>query len=250
MAAGHNNVAAVGTSASNAKYGTSYLASYSQGTSHAQVAVLKANLRQYRSITPSYLWTSTTSLEGNTSNSFDAATKANLIVFQNNTGLTADGIYGAGSRNAMHASIGVSPKGWVRIFKSTPGYVNYNDTAEGLSADATYKLDHSWCTSACRDTLYSLGYSFYSYYNKLIQVNDACLLDGADTPEHSTHQTGTEVDIRNAGLTTAQATKFLEICIANANVKRVIYYTTHGLTSNKILVQSDHGDHFHVDTFS
>ncbi|WP_052770038.1 peptidoglycan-binding protein [Paenibacillus sp. IHB B 3415] len=248
MAAGHNNVAAVGTANSNSIYGTNFLGVYSQGSTHAQVAVLKANLRQYRSITPSYLWTSTPSLEGNTSNTFDAATTANLKVFQSNSGLTADGSYGAGSRNAMHASIGVSPRGWVRIFKSTSGYINYNDTVVGLANDATYKLDHAWCTSSCRDTLYSIGYAFYSTYSKLIEVNDGSLMDGADTPEHSTHQTGREVDIRNAGLTAAEAKKFLEICVANANVSRVIYYTNHGLTSSKIYIRADHADHFHVDT--
>lgn len=250
MAAGHNNVAAVGTSASNTEYGTSFLSSYSQGVSHAQVAILKDNLRTYRGITPSYLWSGVASLSGNTSNSFDADTKANLMVFQGNEGLTADGVYGQASRNAMHRMIGISPNGWVRVFKSTPAYINYNDTTTGLAAEYEYLLDYSWVTSTTRDTLYSLGYDFYSNYSKKIEINDASLIDGAQPPEHLTHKTGLEVDIRNSGMTSPQEKKFLEICIANPNVKRVLFYTKHGLTSTKIEIRADHDDHFHIDTFN
>lgn len=248
MAAGHNNVAAVGTTDSNQFYTTNFQSTYRLGNSHAQVSVLKDNLRTYRSITPSYLWTSVPSLAGNTSNTFDSDTDANLKTFQQNEGLTDDGIYGAESRNSMHRMIGVSPESYVRVFKSTAGYTNYNDTTNGLSGDSKFKLDYSWVTSTTRDTLYSLGYSFYQSYSKKIEINDCSLIDGALTPEHQTHRSGKEIDVRNYGMTAAQEKKFLELCVANSNVRQVIFYTNHGLTSSKIKVDAKHNDHFHVDT--
>ncbi|CAH1189937.1 hypothetical protein PAECIP111893_00035 [Paenibacillus plantiphilus] len=248
MAAGHNNVAAVGTSASNAYFTKSFLSSYSQGVSHAQVVILKDNLRTYRKSTPSDLWTGIASLSGNTSPLFDADTGANLAVFQRNEDLITDGIYGAASRNAMHRTIGLSSKGWVRVLKSAPGYMNYNDTPNGLAADAAYKLDYSWVTSTTRDTLHALGYDFYLNTGKKIEVNDASLIDGVQSPEHSTHKSGKEMDIRNNRMTAAQEKKWLELCIAHSNVKRIIFHTKHGLTSGKVVIDAHHQDHFHIHT--
>lgn len=250
MAAGHNNVAAVGTSASNAHYGTNFLGSYRQGISHAQVAVLKDNLRAYRGAAPTCLWSEAASLAGNTSPIFDADTEANLMVFQRNEHLTVDGIYGAASRNAMHRVIGISPKGWVRISNSMPGSMNYNDTPAGLSSDASYKLDHSWATSRTRDTMYSLGHDFYREYSKAIELNDASLIDGADTPEHVGHRNGRVIDIRNSGMTAGQEAKFLELCAAHPNVARVLFHTKHGRSSTKLAYAPGHNDHFHVETSS
>ncbi|MFD1738842.1 peptidoglycan-binding protein [Bacillus salitolerans] len=250
MAAGHNNVAAVGTSDSNAEYGTNFKSTYRLGDSHEQVAVLKANLRDYRGKTPSNLWIGIPSLIGNTSTYFDSATDDNLAVFQMNEGLTVDGIYGNSARSAMHAFLGVSPLGFVRVYKSTYGYSNYNDTSSGLSADAKYKLDHSWVTSATRNTLAEIGQQYRDIFGTKIELNDGCLIDGENTPEHSTHEDGKDMDIRNAGMTAAQEKKLLEILIANSNVDKVLFYKNHGLSSSKIIVRSDHADHFHVDFFN
>ncbi|AEI45603.1 hypothetical protein KNP414_07093 [Paenibacillus mucilaginosus KNP414] len=246
-AAGHANVAAVGTASSNSFYGVSYQSSYSLGQTHSQIAVLKNNLRAWRAYgSNESLFTGVAPITS-TSGTFDQATKDNLIVFQRNKGLTADGIYGAASRNAMHGAIGSSPRGYVRI-KNTTHYTNYNDTATGLSNDGTYKLDHSFVTPSTKTTLDQIAASFYGTYAKKLEINDASLIDGADTPEHSSHQDGKSVDVRNSGMTADQEKKFLEIAVANPNVSQVLFYTKHGLTSSKIVVRSDHADHFHLST--
>lgn len=248
MAAGHHNVAAVGTAASNAHFTKKFLASYCEGVSHPQVSVLKDNLRRYKSSTSIHLWSGAASLDGNTSDVFDADTKANLMVFQGNEKLTVDGVYGAASRNAMHRVIGESPLGWVRIHTTMPVYINYNDTPAGLSKDAGYKLDHSWVTSAARDTLYSLAYDFYMIYGKKIEYNDASLIDGADTPEHKTHNNGKTVDVRTSGMTKGQETMFLQLCVDHPNVSKIIFYTNRGFASSKIAYAPGHKDHFHIET--
>jgi hypothetical protein len=58
---------------------------------------------------------------------------------------------------------------------------------------------------------------------------------------------GKDADIRNANLTTAQQKTFLQLCVDNPGVSAVLYYTKHGINSNKIIVRADHSDHFHVD---
>ncbi|WP_281884954.1 peptidoglycan-binding protein [Paenibacillus sp. YYML68] len=241
--AGHANVAAVGTASSNSFYGVSYQSTYSYGQTHTQIGVLKSNLKTWRSYNESY-FTGIPKITS-TDNYFDTATRDNLKKFQSLKGLTADGIYGAASRNAMHASLGFSPKGYVRV-GNTSIYTNYNDTASGLAGDSTYKLDHSYVTSSTLTTLGQIAQGFYNTYYKKLEINDASLIDGADTPEHSTHMDGKTVDIRNAGMTAAQEKKVIELAVANSNVKQVIFYTTHGVVSSKILVRADHADHFHL----
>ncbi|MFN0224257.1 peptidoglycan-binding protein [Paenibacillus sp. KR2-11] len=246
-AAGHANVAAVGTAASNSTFGVSYQASYSLGQTHAQIAVLKANLKAWRAYgNNGSLFTGVQQITS-TNGTFDQATKDNLVVFQKAKGLTADGIYGAGSRNAMHGAIGASPKGYVRI-KDTSHYINYNDTAAGLSADSKYKLDHSYVTPSTKTTLDQVAASYFAAYGKKLEINDGSLIDGENTPEHETHMDGKSVDIRNAGLTEAQAKKFIQIAIANPNVSKVLYYKNLGIVSDKIEVRADHADHFHLTT--
>ncbi|MFC0212231.1 peptidoglycan-binding domain-containing protein [Paenibacillus chartarius] len=246
-AAGHSNVAAVGTSSSNSFYGVSYQSTYSFGQTHTQIGILKNNLKAWRAYGSNESYFTGVAQITSTTNYFDQATVDNLKVFQRVKGLTADGIYGAASRNAMHAAIGSSPKGYVRVGNSSY-YINYNDTATGLSGDSTYKLDHSYVTPSTLTTIGQVAQSFYSSYAKKLEINDASLIDGADTPEHSSHQDGKSVDIRNAGMTAAQEKKFLEIAVANANVSKVLFYTNHGLTSTKIEVRADHADHFHLST--
>lgn len=245
--AGHSNVAAVGTASSNSFYGVSYQSSYSFGQTHAQIGVLKNNLKAWRAFGSNESHFTGVAKITSTDNYFDQATKDNLIVFQQVKGLSADGIYGAGSRNAMHAAIGSSPKGYVRV-GNTSYYINYNDTASGLSGDSTYKLDHSYVTSSAKTTLDQVALSFYNTYSKKLEINDASLIDGADTPEHSSHQDGKSVDIRNSGMSAAEEKKFLEIAVANSNVSKVLFYKNHGLTSTKIEVRADHADHFHLST--
>ncbi|MEK8132625.1 peptidoglycan-binding protein [Paenibacillus filicis] len=247
--AGHSNVAAVGTADSNSFYGVSYQSSYSLGQTHAQIGVLKNNLKAWRAYGNNESYFGTVPKITSTNNTFDQATKDNLIVFQQVKGLTADGIYGAGSRNAFHAAIGSSPLGYVRV-GNTSYYINYNDTSEGLAKDIKYRLDHSYVTPSTKTTLDQVAQGFYNTYSKKLEVNDASLIDGADTPEHSSHQDGKSVDIRNAGLTDAQAKKFLELAVANSNVTKVYYYKNHGLTSSKIEIRADHADHFHLATIN
>lgn len=248
-AAGHNNIAAVGSSSSNSFYSTSYASSYSLGTTHEQVKVLKQNLKDWRAYGSNGALFAGVAAITSTDGYFDQATKDNLKVFQAAKGLTADGIYGQASRNAFHAALGYSPKGYVRI-KDTTHYINYNDTAAGRSADAAYLLDHSWITPAGKTTLDQVASSFFTAYSKKLELNDGSLIDGADTPEHSTHQSGKELDIRNkfgtTAMTTAQEKKLLEIAVANANVEKILFYTKHGLTSTKVVLDSNHADHFHI----
>lgn len=248
-AAGHYKLAAVGTSASNALYGTNYYNYYSIGMTHAQIKVLKQNLKAWRAYgTNSQHFVNVapiTSLDGY----FDQATKDNLKVFQAVKGLTADGVYGSATRNAFHASMGVSPKGFVRL-GSTATYENYNDTSSGIAADSAYRLDHSWVTRSVKTAIDQIASSFYSIYGKKLQINDASLIDGAYTPEHSSHRSGKELDIRmkfnSTVMTTAQQKKLLEIIVNNPNVERVLFYSKHGLTSSKIVLDSSHSGHVHI----
>ncbi|MCG7408937.1 peptidoglycan-binding protein [Paenibacillus sp. ACRRX] len=249
-AAGHNNVAAVGTAASNTKYGTSFQSTYALGQTHAQVAVLKQNLKDWRAYGSNESYFAGVAKITSTNGNFDQATKDNLKVFQTVKGLTSDGIYGAGSRNALHAAIGSSPVGYVRL-KDTSHYINYNDTTAGIAADASYKLDHSWVTPATKTALDQVASSFYSTYSKKLEINDGSLIDGDDTPEHAGHRNGKNLDIRNkfgtTAMTPAQEKKFLEIAIANSSVTKIRFSNTYGLTSSKLIQDSTHADHFHLD---
>lgn len=248
-AAGHHKLAAVGTSASNAIYGTNYYNYYSIGMSHAQIKVLKQNLKAWRAYGTNSKHFGNVAPITSSNGYFDQATKDNLMVFQKVKGLTADGVYGSATRNAFHASMGVSPKGFVRL-KDTAHYVNYNDTSVGISADAAYRLDHSWITSSGKTAIDQIASSFYSIYGQKLQLNDASLIDGAYTPEHSSHRSGKELDIRakfgSTAMTTAQQKKLLEIIVSNSNVERVLFHTKHGLTSSKIVVDSSHNGHIHI----
>lgn len=248
-AAGHYKLAAVGTSASNALYGTNYYNYYSIGMTHSQIKVLKENLKAWRAYGNNSKHFVNVAPITSFNGYFDQATKDNLKVFQAVKGLTADGVYGAATRNAFHASMGVSPKGYVRL-GTTSTYENYNDTATGIAADAAYRLDHSWITPTGKKGIDQIASSFYSIYGKKLQLNDASLIDGAYTPEHSSHRSGKELDVRakfgSTAMTTAQQKKLLEIIVSNPNVERVLYYTKHGLTSSKIVVNSSHSGHFHI----
>lgn len=250
-AAGHTSVAAIGTSSSNAFYGTSFQSYYVFGQTHAQIAVLKQNLKNWRAWgTNENHFTGVANITS-TNGYFDQATKDNLKVFQAVKGLAVDGSYGPASRNAFHGAFGgISPKGFVRI-SNTTNYINYNDTANGLAGDATYKLDHSWVTPEAKTALDQVAKSFFTAINKKLEINNGSLIDGVDTPEHETHMDGKDLDVRNkfgtTAMTAAEEKKFLEICVANSNVAQVLFYTKHGLTSSKIIVRADHADHFHVD---
>ncbi|MCK5762847.1 MAG: peptidoglycan-binding protein [Clostridiales bacterium] len=250
MSWGHDNIATIGTAALNSYAGTSFLSTLSYGTSHAEVSILKGNLRDYRILMENQdpgCFSGVPSLTGNTSQSFDNDTKLNLQKFQQLEGLSTDGIYGQASRNRMALAVGVSSKGYVRMNAYTTTYINYNDTSAGMSADSTYKLDHSWLTSSALTTIGQLASTFKVATNKRLEINDCCLIDGANTPEHSSHENGKDADIRNAGLTTTEQVAFLNACVANSGVNQVLYYSKLGIVSNKIIVDSNHTDHFHVD---
>lgn len=252
MARGHANIAAVGTATLNSKWNTTFKTSYKKDDVHAEVAVLKQNLRDYRALYPanSPNWTGVPSLNNNTSTTFDANTETVLKKFQSLEGLTSDGIYGQGSRNRMAAKVGVSPKGFVRVSNGT-NYINYNDTSGGLSGDSEYRLDHSWVTPATRNIIVALADAFYAATSKKLEINDCSLIDGTESPEHNTHKTGKEIDVRNAGLTAAQEKAFLKACIDHADVQRVIFHTKHSLSDPNGKIEtgiSGHDNHFHVDT--
>lgn len=187
------------------------------------------------------------SLTGNTTQTFDSDTKSNLEKFQQLEGLSVDGVYGAASRNRMSLAVGDSSQDYVRLNAYTSTYINYNDTSAGISGDATYKLDHSWLTSSALSTISQLASSFKSSSGKKLEINDCCLIDGENTPEHASHENGKDADVRNAGLSTSEQQAFLNACVSNSGVQQVIYYTNHGISSSKIVIDANHDDHFHVD---
>lgn len=249
MSWGHGNIAAIGTSKLNAHAGVNFKESYKLGDIHSEIPILKQNLREYRQIVEQYLddFQGVPSLGGNTSQTFDNTTDANLKIFQRLEGVTQDGIYGQSSRNKMMNIIGISPVGLVRLSPYSSNYTNYNDTSAGMSGDSVYKLDHSWLYLSAKTTIEQLALNFRQSTGKKLEVNDCCLIGLEDTPEHSSHMDGKDADIRNANLTTAQQKIFLQLCVDNPGVSAVLYYTKHGINSNKIIVRADHSDHFHVD---
>lgn len=246
MAKGHGNIAAIGTATLNTVWGTNFLSTLSMGTTHTEVSVLKENLRAYKVKFPYYFY-SVPSLNGNTSTLFDTNTDLNLKAFQISEGITQDGIYGQSSRNRMSLRVGTSSKGFVRLIPSTSNYINFNDTSAGMIGDATYKLDHSWVTSSTRSALESIASDFKNVTGKKLEINDCSLIDGANTPEHSSHENGKDVDIRNNNLTQTEQTAVLNACAANSSVERILYYSKLGSTSTKIVIDSGHSSHFHVD---
>lgn len=246
MSWGHANIAAIGTTQLNSYAGTNFKSILQSGDVHAEVSTLKDNLRVYKSKYPFYFGNVPT-LDGNGTDTFDNDTKLNLQVFQLTEGLSTDGTYGQTSRNRMALKIGASPKGFIRLPVSTSNYINYNDTSSGMSSDSRYKLDHSWLDRSAFRALESIASSYKAQTGKRLEVNDCCLIDGANTPEHKSHEDGKDADFRNAGLSTSEAKALLSICIANSGVSKVLYYTNHGINSNKIKVRSDHADHFHID---
>ncbi|MNW39905.1 hypothetical protein D3C74_170070 [compost metagenome] len=84
--------------------------------------------------------------------------------------------------------------------------------------DKLFLLDHSWLTKDALKTVSQLADSFRTAtsVSKILEINDCSLIDGEDTPEHDSHQTGTIMDIRNSGMTEEEEKKFLEICNENA----------------------------------
>ncbi|MGM1020399.1 MAG: hypothetical protein ACQEXV_07620 [Bacillota bacterium] len=91
-----------------------------------------------------------------------------------------------------------------------------------------------------------LADSFHGASGKALQINDCSLIDGAVTPEHSSHQTGKAFDIRNFGFSTEEEKKFLEICLEHSKISKVLFYDLHGLPSGKLEEDICHKDHFHV----
>lgn len=246
MAKGHDNIAAIGSEKLNEKWGVSFKPLLRREDQHDEVAVLKDNLRMYRNGSTAD-WDSVPKLDGNNTPLFDADTEANVIRFQKLESLQADGIYGQASRNKMAAKIGKSSKGFVRLHPGDQShYINYNDTPEGLRADSVYELDHSWVTAETLNVLEKLADQFYKERNIRLEINDCSLIDGANTPEHASHQSGRELDIRNAGFSAEDEKKFLEICLAEDMVEGVLFHTLHGLTGDKLRADACHKDHFHV----
>ncbi|MGF7058543.1 peptidoglycan-binding protein [Brassicibacter mesophilus] len=250
MSWGHGNVAAIGTSSLNSYAGVNFKSTLRLGDVHSEVPALKQNLRDYRLEYERYGGTDfngVPSLSGNTSQTFDSATEANLKVFQQLEGLTQDGIYGQASRNRMMFAEGVSSVGNVRLAPYTSTYTNYNDTSSGMSADSTYKLDHSWLRVSAKSTLERLALDFKNATGVKLQINDCCLINDEDTPDHASHSGGKDADIRSTVMTTEQQKTFLQLCVNNSGVAQVLFGTNHGINSSKIVVRSDHADHFHVD---
>jgi len=250
MSWGHGNVAAIGTSSLNSYANTNFKTTYRLGDIHSEIPYLKQNLRDYRFEYEKYGGTDFSgipSLSGNTTQTFDNATEANLKVFQMLEGLTQDGIYGQASRNRMMFAEGVSSEGLVRLAPYTSTYINYNDTSSGLSADSTYRLDHSWLYPSAMATLGELALGFKNTTGKKLEINDCCLINNENTPEHASHADGKDADIRSTVLTTAQQKTFLQLCVDNPGVAQVLFGTNHGIISSKIVVRADHADHFHVD---
>lgn len=107
----------------------------------------------------------------------------------------------------------------------------------------------SWLTPESYDILLGLAQELKQQTGKKIQVNDCCLIDGYDTPEHFTHTDGKDADIRNANMELNEEKIFLQLCIDNNSVQQVIYYTQYDLydSNDKIKIDSSHDDHFHVD---
>lgn len=247
MSKGQGNIAAIGTSALNNKWGTTYKEILRRDDIHMEVAVLKNNLREYRSHS-SEDWNNIPDITDVSSEIFDEQTEKNLIQFQKIEGLIADGIYGQSSRNRMAAKIGVSPKGFIRLDSPVGGtYVNFNDTKEGMDKDKTYLLDHSWLTKEALQTVSQIADSFYTTTSRTLEINDCSLIDGEDTPEHEGHQTGKVMDIRNAGMDEEQERKFLEICSGHAQITKILFHKNHGIVSEKIILEANHNDHFHVE---
>lgn len=248
MAKGHGNVAAIGSEKLNAKWNTNFKPSLQKGDMHPEVTVLKSNLQSYRFQTMGD-WSTVPELTGNVSESFDEYTEQNLIKFQQMEGLEADGIYGQASRNKLATRIGKSVKGYVRLASPNGSYyINFNDTKEGLKKDADFKLDHSWVTIEAANVIDQLAKTYHAATNRILEINDCSLIDGEDTPEHETHQTGREIDIRNVGMSPKEEKKFLELCIENPGVKIVYFHNLYSMSSSKLKMDSKHKDHFHVET--
>ncbi|EOD01790.1 peptidoglycan-binding domain-containing protein [Caldisalinibacter kiritimatiensis] len=213
MSWGHGNIAAIGTAELNNHADTNFQEAYRKEDTHPEIVILKRNLRDYRIEYERYGGTEfdgVPSLSGNTSQTFDSVTEANLKVFQKLEGLTEDGIYGQASRNRMMFAEGISSTGNVRLAPYTSTYINYNDTSSGMSADSTYKLDHSWLRPIAMATLEELALDFKNAMGLKLQINDCCLINAEDTPDHDSHSGGKDADIRSAVLTTAQQKTFLQ----------------------------------------
>jgi hypothetical protein len=230
---GHNNVAAIGVEG--------LPNTLQKGDSGTEVEYLQRNINTFADNT---LFATECGIEFVSVNGiFGTETENELVKLQTCLGLGADGVYGFFTRNSFHRHIGDSPVGFLRVGDGT-GYINYNDTSSGIEA-----LDHSWFTSNTRTTINEIGANWDNYYPSTpLHINDGSLIKGENTPDHSTHENGKDTDIRNANLTDAQEKTFLEIASSHPNVERILYYTDHGVTSSKIVIDSNHTDHFHVDT--
>ncbi|MEK4372511.1 hypothetical protein [Paenibacillus sp. FSL R5-0473] len=118
-----------------------------------------------------------------------------------------------------------------------------------MSKDKDFLLDHSWLTKESLNTLSQLADSFRTATSssKILEINDCSSIDGEDTPEHESHQTGTIMDIRNSGMTADEEKKFLAICSENAQVKKVLFHKKYDIASDKIKLEPKHHDHFHIE---
>ncbi|MDR6717398.1 peptidoglycan-binding protein [Paenibacillus sp. 2003] len=256
----HNNICAIGNANANAAFTTTWQTSYRLNDVHEMVSVLKENLQEYRATfgaSEEAAWGDIPKID-NTSTTFDANTEANVKQFQALVGLDADGIFGARSRNYMAAAIGISPMGWVRVLSQTESLINYNDTPDGARADGveeSCQLDHSWVTTTTSQTLNEIANKFFQQTNYRLQINDCSLIDGHDTPEHSKHDDGRTIDIRNRdNQNTTMSIEiqkfFMQICQDHTNVKEIRYHTQHGLSLSKFVEDVNHKDHFHIGTYN
>ncbi|MNY56477.1 hypothetical protein D3C86_1925590 [compost metagenome] len=92
-----------------------------------------------------------------------------------------------------------------------------------------------------------LADSFHAATGKNLEINDCSLIDGEDTPEHKGHQTGKEMDIRNAGMTAEEEKILLELSDGNVQIKTIFFHKKYDIVSEKIKLDPEHNDHFHVD---
>ncbi|RMG10516.1 MAG: hypothetical protein D6731_17305 [Planctomycetota bacterium] len=148
-----------------------------------------------------------------------------------------------------------------------PRWVPLPGRGEGfVSFDRQQGDDHGYGTSWLVETLFAAGAHYERAYRRqhpgaaLMQINDASLRQGGDTPDHLGHETGLDLDVRlptrsgaagttvsSAAYDRAAARAMLRAFRAQPLVRRILFSDPALVREGLCVSARGHDNHFHVE---
>ncbi len=170
-------------------------------------------------------------------------------------------------RRAETLSPGEAAEAWLRA-DNAPRWERLPAGGTGWQNDD--RDGYSYATSWLRDALERVGRRYAADYlgdhpeAAQIHTNDASLRRGGDTPDHETHETGLDLDVRLgtggtnvrwAGYDREETWAKIKAFLDDEDVDQVLFAdrtlveraNTDPRYAGRLIYASDHDDHFHVD---